>query len=154
MTEQASASWPVLRQGSTGPDVTALQYLLRGARDQWRTLAADGVFGPATDSVVRGFQSIAGLTVDGVVGAATWQRLTDGTTIGSTVREGDRNEYVKAAQTELLKHGDLKSAAQVDGVFGPDTDTATRRFQERVSPPVDGVVGPATWRQLISRAGR
>lgn len=150
MTEPA---WPVLRQGGTGPNVTTLQYLLRGARDQWRTLAADGVFGPATDSVVRGFQGIAGLTVDGVVGQATWQRLTDGTTIGSTVREGSQGEYVKAAQTELLKHGDLKTAAQVDGIFGPDTDTATRRFQERVALTVDGVVGPATWRRLISRSG-
>ncbi|WP_345443224.1 peptidoglycan-binding protein [Actinoallomurus vinaceus] len=142
------ASWPVLRQGSTGPDVTALQYLLRGARDQWRTLAADGVFGPATDSVVRGFQDVAGLTVDGVVGPATWQKLTDGQTIGSTVREGDQ-----AAQTELVKHGDLKSPTQVDGVFGAGTDTATRRFQERVGLTVDGIVGPATWRQLISRSG-
>ncbi|GAA0328970.1 peptidoglycan-binding protein [Actinoallomurus spadix] len=150
MTEPA---WPVLRQGGTGPNVTALQYLLRGARDQWRTLAADGVFGPATDSVVRGFQSVAGLPVDGVVGPATWQRLTDGTTIGATVREGSQGEYVKAAQTELLKHGDLKTAAQVDGIFGPDTDTATRRFQERVGLMVDGIVGPATWRQLISRPG-
>ncbi|MCO5992049.1 peptidoglycan-binding domain-containing protein [Actinoallomurus rhizosphaericola] len=147
MTEPA---WPVLRQGGRGPNVTTLQYLLRGARDQWRTLAADGEFGPATDSVVRGFQSVAGLTVDGIAGPATWQRLTDGTTIGSTVREGDQGEVVKAAQTELLKHGDLKTAAQVDGVFGPDTDTATRRFQERVALTVDGIVGPATWRRLIS----
>ncbi|WP_460352636.1 peptidoglycan-binding domain-containing protein [Actinoallomurus acanthiterrae] len=151
MTVQAS--WPILRQGSTGPDVTALQYLLRGARDQWRGLAADGVFGPATDSVVRAFQDVAGLTIDGVVGPATWEKLTDGQTIGSTVREGDKGEYVKAAQTELVKHGDLKSSAQVDGVFGPGTDTATLRFQERAGLTVDGIVGPATWGQLISRSG-
>jgi peptidoglycan hydrolase-like protein with peptidoglycan-binding domain len=150
MTE---AAWPVLRRGSTGPDVTALQYLLRGARDQWRTLAADGVFGPATDSVVRAFQDVTGLTVDGLVGPATWEKLTDGKTIGTIVRYGDQGEYVKAAQTELLKHGDLKSATQVDGIFGDDTDTATRRFQERVALTADGIVGPATWRQLISRAG-
>ncbi|MCO5970975.1 peptidoglycan-binding domain-containing protein [Actinoallomurus soli] len=66
------------------------------------------------------------------------------------MREGAQGEVVKAAQTELLKHGDLKTAAQVDGVFGPDTDTATRRFQERVALTVDGIVGPATWRRLIS----
>lgn len=149
MTE---ASWPVLRKGSTGPNVTTLQYLLRGARDQWRTLAADGVFGPATDSVVRGFQDVTGLTIDGIVGPATWQKLTDGKTIGSTVRKGDQGEFVKAAQTELLKHGDLKSATQVDGTFGTDTDNATRRFQERVGLAVDGIVGAATWKQLVSRS--
>ncbi|MEV0408979.1 peptidoglycan-binding domain-containing protein [Actinoallomurus sp. NPDC050550] len=79
--------------------------------------------------------------------------MTDGQTIGSTVREGDQGEYVKAAQTELVKHGDLKSSTQVDGVFGPGTDTAARRFQERVGLTVDGIVGPTTWRQLISRSG-
>jgi peptidoglycan hydrolase-like protein with peptidoglycan-binding domain len=78
---------------------------------------------------------------------------TDGTTFGSTVRSGGKGEYVKAAQAELLKHDDLKSPAQVDGIFGPDTDTATRGFQQRVGLYVDGIVGPLTWKQLISRAG-
>lgn len=147
----AEAAWPVLRRGATGADVTALQYLLRGARDAWRNLAADGIFGAATESIVRAFQDVAGITVDGVAGPVTWGRLTDGTTFGSTVHRGDQGEVVKAAQTELLKHNDLKSPDQVDGVFGPITDTAARQFQQRAGLPVDGVVGPLTWRQLISR---
>jgi peptidoglycan hydrolase-like protein with peptidoglycan-binding domain len=147
------APWPVLRLNSTGADVTTLQYLLRCARDQWRTLSADGVFGPETERIVRAFQDVAGVTIDGVAGPMTWAKLTDGTTIGSTVRSGGRGECVKAAQTELLKHNDLKAPTQVDGIFGPDTDTATRQFQQRVGLPVDGVVGPHTWKQLVSRAG-
>jgi peptidoglycan hydrolase-like protein with peptidoglycan-binding domain len=145
----AQPAWPVLRLGSAGADVTALQYLLRGARDQWHSLAADGVFGEATDSIVRAFQDVTGITIDGIVGTATWTKLTDGQAIGTTVRSGSQSEYVKAAQTELLKQGDLKSADQVDGIFGPVTDTATRAFQERTGLPVDGIIGARTWHWLI-----
>jgi peptidoglycan hydrolase-like protein with peptidoglycan-binding domain len=146
----AETPWPVLRRDSKGPDVTALQYLLRGARDEWRTLAADGAFGPLTEETVRAFQAVAGVPVDGAVGPVTWGKLTDGVTLGSTVRSGSRGEFVRAAQTELIKH-DLLSPNQEDGIFGPHTDTATRSFQKRVKLTADGVVGPRTWRQLISR---
>ncbi len=145
----AERPWPILRYGSTGDDVTALQYLLRSVRDAWRSLSHDGVFGERTVSITQAFQGYMGVQVDGIVGPATWARLTDGT-IGATVRAGSKGEGVKAAQTELLKHGDLKSVDQVDGDFGVVTDEAVRGFQERTRLHVDGVVGALTWRELIS----
>lgn len=66
---------------------------------------------------------------------------------------GEVGEVVKAAQTELLEHGDLHAVSQVDGIFGPGTDTATRNFQKSAGLTPDGIVGPLTWKPLISLAG-
>ncbi|MCF6526063.1 penicillin-insensitive murein endopeptidase [Streptomyces sp. JJ36] len=62
-----------VRQGDTGPAVKAVQYLLNAKRGAG--LAVDGIFGSGTASAVRGFQSHAGIGVDGVVGPNTWKNL-------------------------------------------------------------------------------
>lgn len=146
---QAAVAWPVLRQGAEGPQVRTLQYLLREARDQWLdVLAPDGIFGPRTEEIVRAYQGFAGLTVDGIVGQQTWSSLTGNVAFGSQVRRGDTGEAVKAAQNELDRHN---YRVAVDGVFGNITDGAVREFQRTVGLAVDGVVGPNTWRELITR---
>jgi N-acetylmuramoyl-L-alanine amidase len=40
------------------------------------------------------------------------------------------------------------TADQVDGDFGPSTETAVREYQRRTECTVDGEVGPQTWAQL------
>lgn len=145
----AETPWPVLRLGSTGPDVTTLQYLLRCVG---YAPIADGVYGTATEGVVGEFQELAGLEVDGIVGELTWAKLTDGIRSKSTVSLGSTGEAVRAAQNELLKHGYFGSGEAVDGIFGNGTAEAVHAFQERVNLPSDSVVGPLTWRELIGRA--
>lgn len=58
----------VIRYGSTGSLVSSAQSKLGG-------IAVDGVFGAATLSRVKSFQSSHGLAVDGIVGPQTWQAL-------------------------------------------------------------------------------
>jgi len=54
-----------------------------------------------------------------------------------------QGEVVRRIQRRLLALG-FKPLA-VDGVFGPQTDSAVRRFQKaKKLKPVDGVVGPNT----------
>lgn len=64
--------WPALivkvKQGDKGDAVSAAQHLLAD-------IAADGVFGPATNKAVKDFQRMWGLIVDGVVGSKTWEAL-------------------------------------------------------------------------------
>lgn len=60
------------QRGSKGAAVYAVQGRL--AARGWH-LAVDGDFGRGTDTVVRAFQAEKKLTVDGIVGPATWAAL-------------------------------------------------------------------------------
>ncbi len=68
---------PVLKQGTEehSKQVKLAQRLLNQRLDPSPGLAADGVFGPATQEAVRRFQQQSNLDVDGVVGGQTWARL-------------------------------------------------------------------------------
>ena len=65
----------VLRKGSKGNDVKALQILLIGNGYPCGSYGADGDFGSATYSAVTKFQKAKGLEVDGIVGANTWKNI-------------------------------------------------------------------------------
>ncbi len=54
-----------------------------------------------------------------------------------TLRRGSRGDLVKAVQ------GKIGIAA--DGLFGPGTEAAVRRFQRGKNVVADGIVGPKTW---------
>lgn len=135
---QATASWPILRQGATGENVRTLQFLLR--EDDSLALKADGLFGPLTLADVKAFQQEHGLTVDGIVGPQTWLKLA------VTLREGDAGEAVIALQRQLIAHGKVVTD---DSEFGPQTATAVEAFQQSKGLVVDGIVGPETWQALL-----
>lgn len=84
-----NASWTVLRAGNQPPDTsTSLPILLPGSQGQAVAQAQqllkakgyyqgriDGDFGVGTRDAIAAFQRANGLTVDGKVGAQTWQKL-------------------------------------------------------------------------------
>lgn len=65
----------VLKKGSRGESVKALQRLLIGNGLGCGNSGVDGVFGNATKVAAEEFQLRHGLTVDGIVGKATWGKL-------------------------------------------------------------------------------
>ena len=64
----------LLRKGDSGDEVKLLQHRLNILGSQ---LIEDGIWGVQTDSAVRGYQYRAGLTVDGIVGAKTREKLVN-----------------------------------------------------------------------------
>ncbi|MDT0269610.1 peptidoglycan-binding protein [Streptomyces sp. DSM 44915] len=138
-------SYSTLANGSTGPQVSALQYLLNQNGQNAGTV--DGQFGPNTESAVRGFQSAKGLAVDGKVGPRTWTALLSA---GSTdsLRQGSSGAAVSRLQRALTAA--LGRTVSADGQFGPLTDQAVREYQDSRGLGVDGQVGPLTWGALQS----
>lgn len=135
------AAWPVLQKGSNGVNVTTLQDLL-AFRGYY--VSADGIFGSRTDSAVRSFQFNSGLIVDGVVGSNTWSGLM------ATVKRGAAGYAVKSVQYQLNKKYGFNIS--VDGIFGYETDTAVKIFQNRNGLVADGIVGAATWQALLGES--
>lgn len=73
------ASRPTLRPGDTGSCVRVLQNLLLAKGYDIGSASATGTFSSGTDLAVRRFQSSKlDLTIDGVVGRASWNRLVNG----------------------------------------------------------------------------
>ena len=141
--------WPVVKNGHNGHPVQTLQYLLRA---RGHSVMVDGVFGPRTETAVKAFQTSHGLAANGVVGPDTWAALI------IQVKKGSHGDAVRGVQEEFQFRnlsGDPSKGLQVDGIFGPQTDSTVRAFQHALSldipsVAVDGIVGPITWQALIS----
>ncbi|WP_050697673.1 peptidoglycan-binding domain-containing protein [Anaeromassilibacillus senegalensis] len=72
---------------------------------------------------------------------------------GTALREGDTGPNVTVIQTSLNRisqnYPAIPKIYPVDGVFGPMTTAAVRKFQSIFGLAVDGVVGKGTWYQLV-----
>ena len=166
-----------LRQGSTGEDVVVLQAMLNRIGQNYpaipRLSQVDGIFGPKTLEAVKKFQSIFGLSVDGVVGQATWYKLVflyvavtklselvsegqsftqvQGPAGIQTLRSGDRGPAVSALQFFLSLIGQYSFTLpmlDIDGIFGPKTQQAVKQAQTSFALPATGVVDNSTWLRL------
>lgn len=172
-------SYPLypLRLGSFGRDVSILQYELNRIANNYPSIpkiTADenGIFGAQTDAAVRQFQKIFNLTVDGIVGNATWYKIkrvfngvkglgdltSEGIRVGELQspfdvnwEEGDSGIWVKLIQYYVRVLGCYYPeipVIEITGFFGPETRDAVIEIQKKFNIIVDGVVGIQTWSVL------
>lgn len=66
----------------------------------------------------------------------------------STLRKGSKGTQVKVLQF-LLNEGGY-NAGNTDGIFGTNTQTAVKAFQQAAGLSVDGIVGKDTWAKLLA----
>src|SRR2546429_2209758 len=119
---------PTVGPGATGPVVRRVQRALR--RTPNLGLVVDGIFGPATEAAVIGFQQGAGLVPDGIVGPLTWNALPDGGPM-PTLEVGSSGPVVSSLQRVLTNGapGQWTAPGPIDGTFGPLTRTSVESFQ-------------------------
>ena len=149
-----------LKKGSTGTAVKNLQKRLRELGYYDRT--CDGDYGDVTVKAVKAFQKNNGLTVDGVAGPSTLNKLNSSSAVDAngktaqdkdeeddgTLKKGASGEKVKELQKRLKELGYY--TAYVDGDYGDATVKAVKSFQSKNGLDADGVAGDATLRKLDS----
>lgn len=144
----ASADAKPLKEGAHGSTVKRLQRALG--------LADDGMFGPGTTKALKRFQRRHHLNADCVVGHATWDMIRRSQRRAKrTARASSRGARIASAgSARVVSRGRQVRLAQrhlhvdADGVFGPGTYRAVKRFQKKHGMAADGIVGPATWAAL------
>ena len=109
-----------ISEGDSGPVVRWAQYLL--VRRTLSYTQIDGIFGPVTKQAVEQFQQY-NLTVDGIVGPATWAALGGDQPEPPILQQGATGNVVRLLQTALNEgRGDFSPNSNpplvVDGDFG------------------------------------
>ena len=137
----AHASYPTIREGSTGEAVEFLQRTLNAKF--WLELDVDSNFGSATKQAVIDFQTSRGLGADGIVGPSTWAALFANR---PTIRSGDRGPDVRFLQFALNDLLALPTPIGTDGIFGAGTENQVKELQRRGGVGDDGIVGQDTWK--------
>lgn len=165
-----------LRPGSSGLDVQTIQTYLNRIRRNYPAIPAitdpAGTFGESTRAAVEKFQSVFGLTADGIVGKTTWYQLSniytsvtrlaeldsEGTSLGigtvppnAVLRQGSRGQDVVTLQyllNVISRYYPNVPAPTQDGIFGSGTRQSVIAFQQTMGLDPDGIVGALTWQAL------
>jgi SpoIID/LytB domain protein len=144
-----------LAKKNTGAMVTVVQKKLNLALKLAgkKRLVTDGAFGAGTERAVRAFQTASVLPVSGIVDRATWDALGLAGRIDLAVlKVGSRHPAVSSLQQALSKV--LKKKIANTGIFTTSLANDVKLFQKRVKLPVNGRVGPSTWKVLTATVAR
>lgn len=136
-------------------------------------IPVDGIFTTQLEESVKIFQRQFNLTADGIVGRATWFKISyiyvavkklaelksEGEQVGGNgqfpgviLREGSTGVNVQQLQYYLNTVADftpLVDNIRIDGNFGRTTRAAVVNFQKLARLTPDGIVGEQTWNTLV-----
>ena len=162
-----------VRLGDSGEDVYVIQQYLNEISKNYPAIPkinpVDGIFGESTENAVSAFQEIFNLTPDGVVGNATWNKLTLLYVAVRRLAELDsEGQSILGASTDYTSpsaYGDTGAKVQyiqyflgvvsqfdsripyvpVTGEFAQLTQDSVKSFQRAYGLPVTGIVDKTTW---------
>ncbi|MBR4971686.1 MAG: peptidoglycan-binding protein [Oscillospiraceae bacterium] len=168
-----------LRRGTSGPSVVTVQVMLNRIAQNYPAIpklaTVDGIYGSRTEASVRKFQEVFGLTVDGIVGKATWYEMvrlyvavtelaelrsrgqqfyanswlvSDPLQTGST---GDKVRHLQYMLSVLARYIPQIPPLTIDGVFGAGTRNAVIAAQRYFGLPTTGVVNAKTWDEIYDQ---
>lgn len=178
--QDITSSYPgtPLRRGTTGPSVVTAQVMLNRISQSYPAIpkipAVDGIFGSRTEAAVRKFQEVFNLTVDGIIGPATWYemvRLYVAVTRLAELRSQGQRFYANSWAHEPIEQGDRGIKVEhlqymlsvlsayipeipplaIDGIYGNATRNAVLAAQRRFGLPQTGEVDFDTWDEIYDQ---
>ena len=159
----ANSGYQLLKSGSTGDHVTALQEAL--IELGYLKGKADGIYGSGTATAVSNLQKKNGYPATGTADANLQALIFSGKPLnisgkktevstlpaisGLTVRSGDKGIIVRSIQSMLQMKG---YSVSVTGTYDAKTVSAVKAFQQKNSLKADGICGEET-QQLLFGSG-
>ncbi|MBD1851409.1 peptidoglycan-binding protein [Leptolyngbya sp. FACHB-711] len=146
----------LLKKGSQGSGVKQLQAMLNVWLESSEIfpgalLVEDGIFGLATEGIIKFFQCRHFLEMDGIVGTQMMACLNQGVSGLPLLKQGSTGAIVRRLQQVLTLYG--INLGSVDGIYGTKTRAAVTHFQNDhhifdVNGHATGEVNLNTWRKL------
>ncbi len=143
----------VLEKGKEGDDVKKLQsgLIKLGYMEMEKIGGGFGKFGPQTETAVEVFQKHLSLVVTGKAGELE-QKLLESIQNGIG-RDNPNTQIIKAIQDQFVKLTYL-TQTQINtgyGTFGPQTETAVKKFQHDNLLQESGIVEATTFKVLFNQ---
>lgn len=135
-----------LTPGICGDDVKWVQAQLN--------VPPTGKLDMVTVEAVKRFQAMHQLEVDGIVGRITWAYLLDHAKDVEIQPKPTSTRRLLKLTSPYMRGDDVRAVQAIlychpyDGIYGPKTAEAVRRFQRAHGLVADGIVGPKTWAAL------
>jgi N-acetylmuramoyl-L-alanine amidase len=104
-------------------------------------LKEDTINEAKTRSAVEKFQKIVGIQQTGVADQNTWNAINQ-----ILAKRIIRVNHAGGAVVRYLQH---RLEVEIDGIYGPLSEAAVKKFQSSHGLTADGIVGPMTWEKLI-----
>ncbi|MBD2666403.1 peptidoglycan-binding domain protein 1 [Richelia sinica FACHB-800] len=106
-----------------------------------KPLVEDNAMGPATTSAIEKFQKIVGIMPTGIAGSTFWEALNQ--IIAKRVIR------VNHAGAPVVRYLQFRVGVDIDGIYGPQSEAAMKKYQAQNGLTSDGIVGPMTWAKLL-----
>jgi N-acetylmuramoyl-L-alanine amidase len=106
-----------------------------------KPLAENNQLSAETKSAIEKFQIIMGIQQTGLAGETTWNAINL-----ILAKRIVRPNHAGGPVVRYLQH---RVGVEADGIFGPQTEEAIKKFQRQNGLLADGIVGGMSWQKLI-----
>lgn len=106
-----------------------------------KALIEDNTIDVQTRKALEKFQQIAGIQQTGIAGDTTWSVINQ-----ILAKRVIRPNHASGPVVRYLQY---RLNLENDGVYGPETEEAIKKFQRQNGLTADGIIGPVSWQKLI-----